>query len=337
MIRNQWYIVLESKEVGTKRPMGVTRMGEKLVFWRDSHGEVHAMGDRCPHMNAPLHKGKINSDHIACPFHGFEYDASGRCRYLPASGKAGTPPKVLKALVYPTHEDQGFIWIWWGENPPEDLKPPRWFESIGEDFVYTTVQDPWPVHYSRSAENQLDMSHLPYVHHNTIGRGGRTVVDGPVVQMDGDRINVWTFNRMDDGTPRRDASELDIGERHPSLQFQFPNYWHNWIGEKVRVTAAFVPVDAGQTILYLRFYQRFMRLPVLRELVHFAGRRANLTVAHQDRRIVSRQVPNQTAFKMGERLRPSDAAIHAYRRHRRLLKQQAGQVETDLLPDIGEK
>ena len=34
MIRNQWYVVLESKEVGT-HPIGVVRLGEKFVFWRD--------------------------------------------------------------------------------------------------------------------------------------------------------------------------------------------------------------------------------------------------------------------------------------------------------------
>jgi phenylpropionate dioxygenase-like ring-hydroxylating dioxygenase large terminal subunit len=171
------------------------------------------------------------------------------------------------------------------------------------------------------------MSHLPFVHYNTIGRGGRTVVDGPVVEMDGDRIDIWVFNRIDDGTPRRDARELDKGGRNPSLQFQFPNYWHNWIGEDIRVFAAFVPVDEENTILYLRFYQRFMKIPVLRDIVNLFSRRSNLVIAHQDRRIVSGQRPKKTSYKMGERLRPTDAAVHAYRKHRRELKRRVGQEE----------
>jgi len=40
MIRNQWYVVLETAEVGT-HPIGVTRLGEKLVFWRDPAGSDH--------------------------------------------------------------------------------------------------------------------------------------------------------------------------------------------------------------------------------------------------------------------------------------------------------
>ena len=39
MIRNQWYVVLESDEVKA-RPIGITRLGEKMVFWRDQAGKV---------------------------------------------------------------------------------------------------------------------------------------------------------------------------------------------------------------------------------------------------------------------------------------------------------
>ncbi len=35
MIRNQWYAILESSEVRRGKPVGVTRMGEKLVAWRN--------------------------------------------------------------------------------------------------------------------------------------------------------------------------------------------------------------------------------------------------------------------------------------------------------------
>jgi len=46
MIRNQWYVVLESKEVAS-RPVGVVRLGEKFVFWRDKNRKVNAAMDRC--------------------------------------------------------------------------------------------------------------------------------------------------------------------------------------------------------------------------------------------------------------------------------------------------
>jgi phenylpropionate dioxygenase-like ring-hydroxylating dioxygenase large terminal subunit len=124
----------------------------------------------------------------------------------------------------------------------------------------------------RMVENQLDVSHLPFVHHDTIGRGGRNVVDGPQVHVQDDLLEVWVSNRRDDGVPARKASELPPPNRRPFLQFRFPNIWHNWISDDVRVFVAFVPVDEENGLLYGRFYQRFMRIPVLREIVNFSGK-----------------------------------------------------------------
>ena len=76
MIPNQWYVVLSTSQV-KQRPIGVTRMGEKLVFWRDAAGKVSCLRDRCVHRGVQLSKGKVLQGHLQCPFHGFEYDPSG--------------------------------------------------------------------------------------------------------------------------------------------------------------------------------------------------------------------------------------------------------------------
>ena len=74
----------------------MTRMGEKLVAWRDSGGKVTVMHDLCPHRGVALSAGEVHGDYIWCPFHGFEYDASGRCTVIPANGKATPAPKVFR-------------------------------------------------------------------------------------------------------------------------------------------------------------------------------------------------------------------------------------------------
>ncbi|MEJ2446792.1 MAG: aromatic ring-hydroxylating dioxygenase subunit alpha [Anaerolineales bacterium] len=160
MIRNQWYIVLESREV-KNIPIGVTRMGEKMVFWRDETGKVRCAVDRCPHRGVQLSLGKIQDHNLQCPFHGFEYDGSGRCVHVPANGRGGRIPASLQLNSYPTHEERDFIWIWWGSKPPADLEPPRFFDNLTPDFVYGSRPDPWQAHYSRAIENQLDVVHLP--------------------------------------------------------------------------------------------------------------------------------------------------------------------------------
>lgn len=327
MIRNQWYVVLESNEVKPNRLMGVTRLGERLVFWRTQAGQVACMRDLCPHLGAQLSQGRVLHDHLTCPFHGFEYDVSGQCVYLPAYGSAGSIPKAMRTAGYPTHEANGLIWIYWGE-PQGELQPPRFFESIGDDFSYQSFRQHWPVHYSRMVENQLDVMHLPFVHATTIGRGGRMVVDGPLVRLQDDLLEVWVYNRLDDGTPPRKAEDLPQPDRRPFLQFRFPNLWHNWISDDVRITIAFVPVDEENGLLYGRFYQRFMRAPVLRNLVNLGGTLSSRYIAYQDWRIVSHQLPKKTSLKkMGEKLTQSDRAILTYRKRRQELLEAAGQAQ----------
>ncbi|MGC8838468.1 MAG: Rieske 2Fe-2S domain-containing protein [Anaerolineae bacterium] len=325
MIPQQWYVVLDSREV-RDRPVGVTRLGEKLVFWRDAEGQVHCLRDRCAHRGVALSAGKVLPDgHLQCPFHGFEYDGSGRVRVIPANSRKSPVPEQFRVQAYPTHEAHDFIWVWWGESPPENLQPPRFFDDLGEGFTYAQAIDPWETHYSRAIENQLDPIHLPFVHHNTIGRGNRTIVDGPVVQwVSEDMFYVYVRSRVDDGTPPLKPQEVDVSQSQVYLEFIFPNLWQNHISDDVRIVAAFVPVDEDHTLLYLRFYQRFLRVPILRDLVNRAAMPFNLLVAHQDRRVVQTQVPKASSLALGEKLVQGDRPIVEYRRRREELKGQQG-------------
>lgn len=323
MIRDQWYVLLESSEVKEK-PVGVTRMGEKMVFWRDGAGKVHCAVDKCPHRGVQLSLGEVVNDHLQCPFHGFEYDASGKCVLVPANGRNGVVPAALRLRTYPTYEAHGYIWVWWGENPPADLEAPTFFDNLDDSFFYASARDPWKAHYSRVIENQLDVVHLPFIHRKTIGRGNRTVVDGPVVEWRGDKmLYTYVFNRVDDGTPPRKPSELKPKDaRSVHLEFIMPNLWQNYISPDVRILAAFVPVDEENTLLYLRFYQRFLPVPVLGSLVAKLAMPFNLRVAHEDRRVVVTHQPQPSGLKIGETLIQGDLPIIEYRRKRAALQGQ---------------
>jgi phenylpropionate dioxygenase-like ring-hydroxylating dioxygenase large terminal subunit len=268
---------------------------------------------------------KIQSDHLQCPFHGFEFDVSGKCVLVPANGRNGSVPNALRLKTYPTHEAHGLIWIWWGSPVPANLPVPEFFDNLDDTYTYSSARDPWNAHYSRVIENQLDVVHLPFIHRNTIGRGNRTVVDGPVVEWKGDRmIYTYVYNRVDDGKPPRRSSELSAkpaGSQH--LEFIFPNLWQNYISEKVSILAAFVPVDEENTILYLRFYQRFMRLPGLGQLVARLAMPSNVYIAHEDRRVVITQQPKASGLKIGEILIQGDLPIIEYRRKRAALQNLA--------------
>jgi len=327
MIPNQWYVVMDSSQVKGE-PVGVTRMGEKLVFWRDDDSEVSCLRDKCVHRGAELSQGQVLDGHLQCPFHGFEYDTSGRVTKIPANGESAPVPERFQVHSYPTYEDHGLIWIWWGEDPPEGLEPPSFFDDLDAGFSYGKAYDPWDAHYSRVIENQLDVVHLPFVHHNTIGRGDRTLVDGPLVEwVDEDKFFVYVFNRVDDGNPPRKPEELTRPDTEFRLEFIFPNLWQNHISDNMRVVAAFVPVDEEHTILYLRYYQNFVRIPVLRDVFTALAMPFNRFVAHQDRRVVQTQRPKPSALVMGEKLIQGDRPIVEYRRRRKELIEAAGRKE----------
>jgi phenylpropionate dioxygenase-like ring-hydroxylating dioxygenase large terminal subunit len=322
MIPNQWYAILESIEIKPGRIIGVTRMGEKMVAWRNKKGQLAVMSDKCSHRGVALSVGKLNGDCIQCPFHGFEYDTSGTCKLVPANGANSEPPKALRMRTYPSREAHGFVYIWWGEVR-DDLPPVPWFESIKEDMVYATLKDHWSNHYARAIENQLDVIHLPFIHYNTIGRGNRTLVNGPLAREEshwpGDHlINLWVYNELDQGQKPKKPSELPEPGRRPALQFRFGNVWQNWIADSLRVVLAFAPIDDENTMMYLRYYHS-MRIPVLRQLYGWLGSLLNLIIERQDRRVVITQRPPRPDLGIGEILIQGDSPIVLYRKIRRAL------------------
>jgi len=323
MIKDQWYVILESRELKKHKLLGVTRLGEKLVLWRDNEGKVICLRDKCAHRGAQLSIGKICDDSktVECPFHGLRYDVSGKCIIIPANGKNAEVPERFRVNSYPTKEKHGFIWIWYGESRNE-YPPIPFFEDIDKKFSYKTFTEVWPVHYSRAIENQLDVVHLPYVHHNTIGRGNQTLVHGPLVELDDDNngFTFWVYNQKDDGKTRPlKPEEFTEGMKVFHLNFKFPHIWQNYLGEKVRIFIAFVPIDDNNTKFYMRFYQKFIRVPVLKSLVNWLANRFNIKILHQDRDVVITQDPIKTELKMDEKLIQGDLPIIQYRKRRQEL------------------
>lgn len=316
MIPDQWYAILESKEVRSKYPVGVTRLGEKMVLWRDEQNQVCCIADKCCHRGASLAAGKIVNHHVECPFHGFQYDATGKVVLIPAIGKSTPVPANFKIKSYLVKEAFDFIWLWYGE-PVENLPEIPVFEELTRGFSYSTLSEVWTVHYSRAIENQLDVVHLPFVHKTTIGKGNKTVVNGPVVKWAQNRMTFYVDNVLDKGQKPLKANEIENYENLFGLQLQMPNTWQNIISEKVRISAAFAPIDEENTMIYMRFCQNFLHIPLLKQLINvIGGKLLDKIILHQDRRVVLTQIPKKSEMKMRENLVPGDLPIIEYRKRR---------------------
>jgi phenylpropionate dioxygenase-like ring-hydroxylating dioxygenase large terminal subunit len=264
-----------------------------------------------------LSQGCIVEDQIECPFHGFLYDEKGTVTRIPANGKHTKVPQRFYVHGYKTKEAYGFIWVWYGkqEEAPDTSIP--FFEDIKIGYNYSTFKEQWNVHYTRAAENQLDVVHLPFVHKTTIGKGHKTLVNGPVVKWKGQLMEFYVHNVLDDGhTIPKKPEEIEDYEKLFKLQFLMPHLWQNIISDEVRIFAAFVPIDNENTMIYLRFYQKFMGVPVLRRVLGWISNYFNKIILHQDRHVVLTQLPKKTALKMGENLIQGDLPIIEYRKKR---------------------
>src|SRR5690349_21465477 len=87
-LRNCWYPIAASYQVH-EAPVGLTRLGERIVVWRDNDGRVHALEDRCPHRGARLSLGWNLGDRVACSYHGIEVASDGCVASVPAVHNSG--------------------------------------------------------------------------------------------------------------------------------------------------------------------------------------------------------------------------------------------------------
>jgi len=114
---DNWHPVGLSHSIETGSSAGTRLFDRELVVWRDTSGIAHVWEDRCPHRGMKLSFGFVRGDHIACLYHGWQYDRGGYCQYIPAHPDLEVP-KTFKVPVYLTQEQGGMIWTTLSGNPP---------------------------------------------------------------------------------------------------------------------------------------------------------------------------------------------------------------------------
>ena len=106
-----WAIAHKSM-LEVNKPYKVTLNGKDYVIWQNDKGEVFALDNICPHMQAPLSNGWICSktNSIACPFHGLKFNCQGQISKPESSGKSLVNPLELTIK-------NNIIWTYGGLKP----------------------------------------------------------------------------------------------------------------------------------------------------------------------------------------------------------------------------
>src|SRR5215212_2770874 len=121
LMRQYWIPAAMSVELKADGdPMRLALLGEKLIAFRDSSGRVGILDHRCPHRCASLFLGRNEENGIRCVYHGWKFDADGKCLDMPNVPAARDAKDRVRAKAYKTAERNGLIWVFMGDqnNPP---------------------------------------------------------------------------------------------------------------------------------------------------------------------------------------------------------------------------
>ncbi len=179
-LRRYWHPVAFADDLGAD-PVAATLLEEPLVLVR-LDGEPVAMHDLCIHRGTPLSLGEVVDDQLRCAYHGWTYDASGRCTRIPARHGSTIPAKA-RVDRYRTAEHAGLIWVCLDDDPAMPL--PTFPEA--DDPAYRKVRIPtydWASSAARRVENFVDFSHFPFVHRGVLGDPDRPEIPDHEVVRD---------------------------------------------------------------------------------------------------------------------------------------------------------
>jgi nitrite reductase/ring-hydroxylating ferredoxin subunit len=170
-----WFAVERLDEL-PDTPITSTRLfGQDVIVWNDG-AEHHVMSAICPHMGANISVGgRVNDGCLVCPFHEWEFDASGVNTKIPYAQGINRKGRLH---VFPTMKCNGLLLAWYHPQRVEplfgipDVITADYAECAKLDW---TVQTAW----QEIAENSVDMAHFKSVHGLTrISEIGELHIDG---------------------------------------------------------------------------------------------------------------------------------------------------------------
>jgi phenylpropionate dioxygenase-like ring-hydroxylating dioxygenase large terminal subunit len=177
-----WHPVCTAGELedaaGAGSPVGVTLLGRRLVV-ADLDGALVALDARCPHRSASLACGSVEAGGLRCAYHGWRFDAAGRCVDIP-SMPGGPIPSRAAVGAYDVQLAYGLVWVRLDGSARTALPAlPAW-----GDPAFRMIAGPpytWPVGAPRRVENFVDLAHFAFVHDGSLGRRDDPVPPIPAV------------------------------------------------------------------------------------------------------------------------------------------------------------
>jgi phthalate 4,5-dioxygenase oxygenase subunit len=255
-----------------ERPLKAVRLlGQDLVLWRDTTGRFSLLDRDCPHRGADLAFARHEGDGVRCPFHGWKFDAQGRCTDTPAEPAGSTLCQRVRQRAYPLQVAAGVVFAYLGpeSNPPPVLPALDCFRApASHSFAFKGL---WACNWLQAFEVGMDPAHASFLHRflfdETLdGAYGRQFRAASAGEVQGQR---WPMTRVlrEFCSPEIQHQELAPGLiRITALRAidqalthvrvtnaLFPHTFVIPLSETVTITQMHVPVDDTHTYWYSFF------------------------------------------------------------------------------------
>lgn len=162
-LRRFWYPVLTSDDlVAGGAPLRVRLLGEELVAFRGTDGNVGLLDEACPHRRASLALARNEDCALRCLFHGWQIDAKGTVVDVPSEPDGARFAAKVKTRGYAVREVAGAIWAYIGPGEPAQF-PAYAYQQLPLSQIRITrgiVRCNWV----QIVEGFLDSSHISHLH-----------------------------------------------------------------------------------------------------------------------------------------------------------------------------
>jgi 5,5'-dehydrodivanillate O-demethylase len=162
LMRRYWQPIGALVDLDNKWTRRIRLLGEDLVLFKDRQGRLGLIAEQCPHRRASFAHGIPTQDGIRCPYHGWEYNAQGKCINQPNEQDKCAFRDKVSTDAYPVEEMGGMLWAYMGPQPQPLL--PRWDGFVAKGTIRIMGRTILPINWLQIMENSLDPVHTEWLH-----------------------------------------------------------------------------------------------------------------------------------------------------------------------------